>query len=103
MVFGRSVVIPLLSCWECQAEGVYQGAKRGEAGVDGLDVRKRDQAEPGQEQTRADIRLKEQSQAVEVMLPAVALVPGGMGLQRGAQARVRCGGLRCGGLRCGGG
>jgi hypothetical protein len=53
-------IIPLLSCWEHQAEGVDQGAEGGEADLDGLGVWERDQMEPGQEQAGADIGLQEQ-------------------------------------------
>src|SRR5262249_46828964 len=90
----RSGYNPLLSSWECQAESVHQGAERGEAGLDSLDVRERDQVEPRQQQARANIRLKEQSQIVEVMFPAVAAGPGGMGRQRGGRRGVRGGRLR---------
>lgn len=41
-------VIPLLSCWEQQVIGVYEGAEVGEAG---LQVRHREQAEPWQQQS----------------------------------------------------
>jgi hypothetical protein len=39
-------LVPHLSCWERQGEGVHQSAKRGEAGLNGLDVRERHQGEP---------------------------------------------------------
>jgi hypothetical protein len=38
---------PFLSCWEGQAEGVHQGAERGETGLDRLGVWGREQMEPG--------------------------------------------------------
>jgi len=34
------VLVPHLSCWERQAEGVDQGTERGEAGLDRLDMRR---------------------------------------------------------------
>src|SRR5260221_10059362 len=72
---------PHLSCWERQAEGVDQGTKGGEAGLDGLDVREWDEREPGQEQARTDVGLQEQPEVVQVLLPAATRVPSGMGLQ----------------------
>src|SRR5260221_14087547 len=74
---------PHLSCWERQGEGVDQGAQRGEAGLDRLDVRRREQMQPGQEQTRTDEGLEQQPEVVERVLPAGARVPGGMGRHRG--------------------
>ena len=50
-------LVPLLSGGECQAEGVHQGTKRGEAGLDGLDMREWDQMELGQQQARTDVGL----------------------------------------------
>jgi len=72
---------PLLSCWESQAKGVDQAAERGETGLDRLRVWERDQGKPGQEQTATDVGLQEQSQVVEVMLPASARVSGRMGFE----------------------
>src|SRR5262249_61542579 len=86
---------PHLSCWERQAEGVDQGAQRSEARVDGLDVRRREQMQPGQEQTATDVGLEQESQVIERVLPTSARVPGGMSLQCGG--RGRRGGIRRGG------
>jgi len=79
---GEHGIIPHLSCWECQAEGVDQGAERGEAGLDRLDMRERDQVEPGQEQARGGVGLEEQAQVIQVLFPAAPRIPGGMGLER---------------------
>src|SRR5258708_22008381 len=51
----KTDLIPLLSCRERQVVGVHEGAERSEAGLDRLEVRERDQMEPGQEQARADV------------------------------------------------
>ncbi len=48
--------------------------------------------EPGQAQTRADVGLEEQPQVVQVMLPAVAGIPGRMGRGRCHVAAVGDGG-----------
>src|SRR5262245_12145167 len=78
---------PHLSCWERQAEGVDQGAQRSEARVDGLDVRRREQMQPWQEQTATDVGLEQESQVIERVLPTSARVPGGMSLQCGGRGR----------------
>jgi hypothetical protein len=79
--YGATRYDPLLSCWEGQAEGVDQAAERGETGLDRLRVWERGKVKPGQEQTGTDVGLQEQSQVVEVMLPASARVPGRMGFE----------------------
>src|SRR5258708_38144627 len=88
---------PHLSCWERQGEGVDDGAQRSEARLDGLDVRRREQMQPGQEQTRTDVGLEQQPEVVELVLPAGAGVPGGVSLQQGGRRRFRGGGVRGGG------
>jgi hypothetical protein len=55
----RIELIPHLSCWENQVEGVDQGAERGEASLNGLRVRERNQGEPRQQQAGADVGLQE--------------------------------------------
>src|SRR5258708_14900037 len=87
---------PHLSCWERQAEGVDDGAQRSEARLDGLDMRRREQVQPGQEQTRTDVGLEQQPEVVELVLPGGAGVPGGVSLQQGGRRRVRGGGFRGG-------
>src|SRR5260221_5248405 len=82
---------PHLSCWERQAEGVDDGAQRSEARLDGLDVRRREQVQPGQEQTRTDVGLEQQPEVVELVFPAGAGVPGGVSLQQGGRRRFRGG------------
>src|SRR5258708_21600097 len=94
---------PHLSCWERQGEGVDDGAQRSEARLDGLDVRRREQMQPGQEQTRTDVGLEQQPEVVELVLPAGAGVPGGVSLQQGGRRRFRGGGVRAGGVPAGGG
>src|SRR5260221_14420665 len=94
---------PHLSCWERQAEGVDDGAQRSEARLDGLDVRRREQVQPGQEQTRTDVGLEQQPEVVELVFPAGAGVPGGVSLQQGGRRRFRCGGVPRGGGAPGGG
>src|SRR5258708_13845277 len=82
-------LVPHLSCWERQAEGVNQRAQRGEARLDCLAMRERDQMEPGQEETGTDVGLEEQPQIVEVRLPPRPRIPGGMGVKRRGRRR-RC-------------
>jgi hypothetical protein len=50
-----------VSCWESQAEGIEQAAERGEAGLNGLQVREWDQGEPEQQQAGTDVGLEEQA------------------------------------------
>jgi hypothetical protein len=64
-------------------EGVHQRAEGGEAGLDGVGMWERHEREPGEEQARTDIRVEEQAQVVEVVFPARASIPGGVGLQGG--------------------
>src|SRR5262249_48863089 len=64
---------------------VDQGAQRSEARVDGLDVRRREQMQPGQEQTATDVGQEQESQVIERVLPTSARVPGGMRLQCGGR------------------
>src|SRR5258707_6667195 len=87
---------PLLSCWESQGEGVDESAERSEAGLDRLDMRERDQGEPGQEQTGTDVGLQQQAQVVEVMLPTATRVPSGMGLHRSGRWERGGGVVGCG-------
>ena len=61
-------------------EGVDEGTERSEAGLDRLDMRRREQMQPGQEQTGTDVGLEQEPEGVERVLPAGAGVPGGMGL-----------------------
>src|SRR5258708_26020601 len=75
-------IIPLLSCWERQAEGVDQGSERGEASLNAVGVREWHQREPGQEQTGADVGVEQQAEGVEGRLPPCPGVPGGMGVRR---------------------
>jgi hypothetical protein len=93
---GQRRLVPHLSCWERQAEGVDQRAKRGKAGLHRLDMRERHQVEPREEQAGTDVRLEEQPKVVELVLPAAAGVPSWKCLQRGDQRRQRCGWLRTG-------
>ena len=88
---------PLLSCWERQAEGVDERAERGEAGLDGLRVWERHERQPREEQAGGHLRVEEQPQGVEVVFPATAGVPGGMGFQGGSWRRFCCGRRRRGG------
>src|SRR5260370_27942141 len=74
-------VIPHLSCWERQAEGVDDGAQRSEARLDGLDVRRREQVQPGQEQAGTDVGLEQQAEVVEGGLSPRPRCPGRVGLQ----------------------
>src|SRR5262249_34684113 len=62
-------IIPLLSCWESQAEGIDERAQRGEAGLNRLDVREGGETEPGQEQAGIDVGRPQQPQRGEVALP----------------------------------
>src|SRR5258706_9737024 len=95
-VFPQSCVLsclsPHLSCWERQGEGVDEGAERGEARLDGLNVRRREQMQPGQEQAGTDVGLEHQSEVVELVFPADPVIPGGMGLHGGGRWELRGGG-----------
>ena len=69
-----------------------------------MDMREWHQGEPREEQAGADVRLEEQPEVVELVLPAAAGVPGGMASNRaagggcavaGSAEAVAPGGVRC--------
>src|SRR5712692_6276442 len=60
----HSILVPHLSCWERHMEGVDEGTERSEAGLDRLDMRRREQMQPGQEQTGTDVGLEQEPQVV---------------------------------------
>jgi hypothetical protein len=76
-------IIPLLSCWESQAEGIDERAQRREASLDRLDVGERGEVEPGQEQAGRDVGGQQQPKRVEVALPPRTSIPVRMGGHRG--------------------